>query len=119
MAYYRLGAYIMSDDFDRFFTLVIKRGESIIYTSAREKGAFRTATSSNISSQRFQMFRRWNDEQWLFIDPATQYNPNMQIVSRKESRVKWGEPLVMDMGVFGRARTLMRDAVANYRKSAL
>lgn len=119
MAYYRLGAYIMSDDFDRFFTLVVKRGESVICTSAREKGAFRTATPSNISSQRFQMFRRWKDEQWLFIDPATQFNPDTQTVSRKESRVTWGEPLVMDMNIFRRARTLLKEAVANYRKDVI
>ncbi|MBQ9446870.1 MAG: hypothetical protein IJU61_09760 [Victivallales bacterium] len=116
MTYYRYGAYILSDDFDRFHHLVVGNGMHIIYTSSREKGRFVTATPSNVDSQRFALFRRFNAEKWMFIDPLTQHNPETEAVVRKTSMVKWGDPLIPDMTAFARIRGMLQEATANYRR---
>lgn len=111
MAYFTIGAYIFSDDFDRFYKLLVNR-TPVIYTSARDKGTLKIGSVSNIGTQRFVLHRRFRDEKWLFIDPATQFNPETEDVEKKERRTNWGDPLIGDMDAFRRIRELMGGAFA-------
>lgn len=115
MSYYRIGPYLFSDDFDRFYDLLAS-GMPVIYTSSRDKGVLHTARASNIGTQHFTLNRRFHDEKWLFLDPATQYDPDRESVIRKAMTVRWGEPLISDMEIFGRAKAMMAEAVANFMR---
>ena len=112
MAYFKIGSYLFSDDFDRFFEL-LSRKTQVIYTSSRAKGALMLGSISNVGTQRFQIYRKFKDEQWLFIDPATQFNPDTEEI-RKVGTAPWGDPLIMDMDVFRRTRELMSEAIRNF-----
>lgn len=116
MGFYRYGAYIFSDDFERFHHLVVGNRMSIVYTSAKEKGRLMTATPANVDSQRFSMYRRFTSEQWLFIDPMTQHNPDTEAIVKKTSLVRWGDYLIPDMTVFNRIKGLLKEANDNFGK---
>lgn len=111
MAYFKIGSYLFSDDFDRFFELLSQKTQ-VIYTSSRANGALNLGSASNITMQRFALYRKFRDEKWLFIDPATQYNPETEQIHRIGT-VPWGDPLIMDMDVFRRTRELMDEAIKN------
>jgi len=77
MSLRRIGPYLLSDDFDRFWELLQSR-MPVIYASAKKEYKLLQCTIRNFSIQRWTTRNRFYDEQIYFLDPETQFNPDIQ-----------------------------------------
>ena len=79
MSLRRISSYLLSDDFDRFWELLLTR-VPVIYASAKNGYKLTQGTIRNFSIQRWTTRTRFCAEQIYFLDPETQFNPETQQV---------------------------------------
>lgn len=63
----------MSNDFGRFWTLVLNR-LPVLYTTDKDFGRIRYADHRTFGRQKYPLMERFENEHWLFLDPANVVN---------------------------------------------
>lgn len=114
---YSVGAYIFSDDFDRFYQL-IRQGNFVLYATNKGTTAIRTGNSSTFKGEKYRLNKRFYADGIVFLDPATQYNPER---FKLESIITTTEDYTMSIprpSIFTNIITISREASECFLKQA-
>ena len=80
MAYHDVGPYILSDDLDVFLDLLYTSPPVLYFDPTRSKDGqimLRPGTPKSIGVQKWLVKKKFVEKGWLFLDPATQYDPEL------------------------------------------
>ena len=94
MAYVYLGAYLLCNDFERFWANIAD-GKSIIYTSDRMHGRFVCEGMRKLGANKWMVKRRFRKENILFIDPSSMFNPTRShIEDYAPPKLRWNLDII-------------------------
>ncbi len=113
MGFFRVGSYIVSNDFERFWELINTR-LPVLTASVKDDYVIRQMVKGQISRERWKAMKRFESDGMCFIDPEYQYNPEYE---RKEPNVECMDvifTMIPDEKRFAKIKQCWESTISNF-----